>query len=139
MEVTKVSANIRFSKEEKTGGWKTIELGAEATVVPGEDWVLCEQGLYSVLAGQLRTLWSQQNGHNLEHAQNGQEKTIEGTWEEITSYHPSPQPAVEPQLRAHWCPMHQTEFKKYEKDGRVWYSHKAGDSWCKEQKPMKMS
>jgi len=30
-----------------------------------------------------------------------------------------------------WCSIHNCEMKKYEKDGRTWYSHKVGDSWCK--------
>lgn len=29
-----------------------------------------------------------------------------------------------------WCPIHQCSMRKWEKDGRVWYSHKAGDQWC---------
>jgi hypothetical protein len=30
-----------------------------------------------------------------------------------------------------WCSIHQCEMKRWEKDGRVWYSHKSGDDWCK--------
>ncbi len=33
----------------------------------------------------------------------------------------------------HHCQEHQTEFKKYEKEGRVWYAHRAGEKWCKEK------
>jgi hypothetical protein len=29
-----------------------------------------------------------------------------------------------------FCPIHQCTMKRWEKDGRVWYSHKAGDQWC---------
>ena len=29
-----------------------------------------------------------------------------------------------------WCPIHQCEMRKWEKDGRVWYSHKTDDAWC---------
>ena len=29
-----------------------------------------------------------------------------------------------------WCPIHQCQMKRWEKDGRVWFSHKAGDQWC---------
>ena len=29
-----------------------------------------------------------------------------------------------------WCPIHDCEMRKWEKDGRVWYSHKVGDQWC---------
>lgn len=35
---------------------------------------------------------------------------------------------------AHYCQEHQTEYKRFEKDGRVWYSHKTADGkWCKEK------
>jgi hypothetical protein len=30
-----------------------------------------------------------------------------------------------------WCPIHECEMTKWEKGGRVWYSHKAGDQWCR--------
>lgn len=29
-----------------------------------------------------------------------------------------------------WCPIHNVEMKRWEKDGRVWFSHKVGDQWC---------
>ena len=32
---------------------------------------------------------------------------------------------------AAWCPIHQCEMKKWERDGRVWYSHKADGQWCR--------
>jgi hypothetical protein len=30
-----------------------------------------------------------------------------------------------------WCPIHQCEMKRWDKDGRVWYSHKADGEWCR--------
>jgi len=30
-----------------------------------------------------------------------------------------------------WCPIHQCEMKRWDKDGRVWYSHKVDGEWCK--------
>ncbi|MFC1921793.1 hypothetical protein ACFLY4_00760 [Chloroflexota bacterium] len=30
-----------------------------------------------------------------------------------------------------WCPIHQCQMKRWEKDSRVWYSHKVDDNWCK--------
>jgi hypothetical protein len=30
-----------------------------------------------------------------------------------------------------WCPIHQCEMKHWEKDGRVWYSHKFDGEWCR--------
>ncbi len=31
---------------------------------------------------------------------------------------------------AEFCPIHQCEMKKWEKDGRIWYSHKVDGGWC---------
>ena len=30
-----------------------------------------------------------------------------------------------------WCPIHECHMRKWEKDGRVWYSHKVNGEWCK--------
>jgi hypothetical protein len=32
---------------------------------------------------------------------------------------------------ASWCPIHECEMNRYEKNGHAWYSHKVGDTWCK--------
>ena len=29
-----------------------------------------------------------------------------------------------------YCPIHNVTMKKWEKNGRVWFSHKVGDQWC---------
>ena len=29
------------------------------------------------------------------------------------------------------CPIHQTAMRRWEKDGKVWYSHKVDGQWCK--------
>ncbi len=29
-----------------------------------------------------------------------------------------------------WCPIHQCEMKRWDKDGRVWFSHKVNGEWC---------
>lgn len=31
---------------------------------------------------------------------------------------------------ANWCPIHQCEMKRWEKDGKVWFSHKVEGGWC---------
>jgi hypothetical protein len=36
---------------------------------------------------------------------------------------------------APFCTQHGVSFRKFEKDGSSWYSHKDGDSWCPYQKP----
>lgn len=44
---------------------------------------------------------------------------------------PNPPPARTP---VHYCQQHQSEYKRFEKDGRVWYSHKTSDGkWCREK------
>ena len=31
----------------------------------------------------------------------------------------------------HLCPIHNVEMRRWEKDGRVWFSHKTDDGgWC---------
>ncbi|MCC7355511.1 MAG: hypothetical protein IT330_17350 [Anaerolineae bacterium] len=47
-----------------------------------------------------------------------------------------PKPAAAPVLDngapdPAWCPIHQVAMKRRESNGQVWYSHKAGDAWCK--------
>jgi len=32
-----------------------------------------------------------------------------------------------------WCPIHKVKMKRGEKNGRVWYSHKTKDGWCRGQ------
>jgi hypothetical protein len=29
-----------------------------------------------------------------------------------------------------WCPIHNCQMKKWEKDGRVWFSHQVNGEWC---------
>jgi len=50
---------------------------------------------------------------------------------EIKQENKTPQPA---DPKVHWCEQHQVFFRKFEKDGKTWYSHKDGDKWCNEQK-----
>jgi hypothetical protein len=30
-----------------------------------------------------------------------------------------------------WCPIHKCEMKRWDKNGRVWYSHKTAEGWCR--------
>jgi hypothetical protein len=39
--------------------------------------------------------------------------------------------APDPTPQPDWCPIHRVQMKRREKDGQVWYSHKAGDDWCR--------
>jgi hypothetical protein len=39
---------------------------------------------------------------------------------------------AEPETPENWCRRHDCEMPRWEKDGRVWFSHKADDnSWCR--------
>jgi len=33
-------------------------------------------------------------------------------------------------LSENFCPIHQCEMKRWEKNGKVWYSHKIDGEWC---------
>jgi hypothetical protein len=128
MKVDSISASIKFSKD-TSQGWKTIEVSAEGSVSEDEDWLLSRQALYTQLAAQLKQLW-QQNGVGQEHAPDGPTKPVAGSsdWEMVENL-PTPN-----KPREHWCSEHNTEFRKYEKDGRYWYSPSIKDGgWCKEQ------
>jgi hypothetical protein len=143
MRVDRVTAVLRYSAEAK-GAWRTVELGAEATVDPEEDWALAQQGLYTRLTSQLREVWGwgkacpslgRRNGHNPEHAQNGPEKPVEAAWEELKGG-PPPDPSSSsgepPAIPHYYCEKHKTQLRRYEKDGKTWYSHRTPDgSWCK--------
>jgi hypothetical protein len=127
MNIRTISANVRYSKALAQGEHKTIELGAEASLDPGEDWALAQQGLYALLTAQLRTLWGK-NGALPEQPQNGPESHVEAP---ATAGPPSaaPLPTDRP---AHWCERHNCAFRRYEKNGKTWWSHKVGDGWCRE-------
>ena len=119
MKVTTVSATIKYSLD--TGhGWKAVELGAEAILDANDSWQAAQHQLYGELSQQLQKMWA--NGKT---AQNGSESSAQPVSE--------PEPSQPPEQPAHWCQEHQTEFKKHERQGKVWYSHKAPDGkWCKQ-------
>lgn len=114
MRVTKVTANLRYSAEAK-GAWRSIELGAEASLTSSnEDWEAAQADLYHQLGQQLKTLWS-----------NGTAKADQPAPPEL-------EPA--PPVKEHWCNEHQTEFKRQTKANAVWYSHRTENGWCNESK-----
>ena len=113
MNVTTIAATVRYSKPLPDGAWKAVELSAEASLDPNEAWIEAQASLYQELGQQLRTLWTAKNGQ----ASGGAAKAENTTTEQSK----------------HYCQEHQTEFKRYEKEGRVWYAHKAGQKWCKEK------
>ena len=116
MKVTTVSASVRYSRAIQSGEYKTIELSAEASLEPQEAWIEAQASLYTDLGQQLRTLWATKANGNGQ-SSNGSAKAETSTAEQSE----------------HYCLEHQAEFKRYEKDGRSWYAHKAGQKWCKEK------
>ena len=123
MIVTTVSATIRYSQDTGKGAWKVVELGAEGSVEAKEGWQQAQSNLYAELGKQMRQLWN--NGTST--ATNGQDRS---------ESHVAPSAETEPHQtsRLHWCSDHQVLFKKRQKAGTVWYSHKAADgSWCNEE------
>jgi hypothetical protein len=112
MKVTTVTATLRYSAEAK-GAWRSIEVGAEATLTNSDEpWEQAQAELYHRLGQQLKTLWVNGNGR----------PSQETPMAEV----PAPKPA-------HYCEEHQKEFKRHEKEGNVWYSHRQGDSWHNEK------
>lgn len=112
MKITTISASVRYSKPLSDGAWKAVELSAEGTLGPNDEWHQAQAALYAELGQQLRTLWtSKANGNG--QPSNGTTKTEDSA--------------------EHYCQEHLAEFKRYEKEGRVWYAHKAGQKWCKEK------
>ena len=104
MKITTISASVRYSNGTKGGPFTTIELGAEAALSPNEQWQEAQAKLYQDLGQQLKALWpAKANGNT-----NG-----DGQAE-------------------HHCAEHDTPFKRHERDGEVWYSHKQGQDWCNE-------
>jgi hypothetical protein len=123
VHVDRVTATIRYSQDSGKGAWKSVEVGAEATVAPDEDWQAAQQALYITLGEQLKTIW----GKGVSKVQQ-----TEPDWAELGGNHRAP---LKPPP-AHYCETHQCPYKRFEKNGQVWYSHKAPDgAWCKEVHP----
>jgi hypothetical protein len=116
MRIATVSASVRFSKALGDGQHKTVELSAEASLDDDEVWTEAQGSLYHQLGEQLKTLWAN------------------GKAQEDPESHAKPTPApTSPAAPEHYCQEHKTQFKRYEKDGHVWRSHRAGNQWCKEK------
>ena len=115
MNVTSVSASVRFSKAIQPGCYKTIELSAEADVAPRENWQTAQSQLYTDLGEQLKALWSARNDQSGPAEQRNGDEDSRDT------------------AQGHFCSEHQTPFKQYTKGESTWYAHKTGDSWCNEK------
>jgi hypothetical protein len=108
MQVTRISANVRYSKQMPDGAFKTVELGAEGSLDSSDEtWQEAQAALYHQLGDQLRYVF---NGNGAGKPQNGSQGHVQ----------PLPEPPLPPApLNEHWCQEHQTAFQKHEKDGRT--------------------
>ena len=110
MKVNTISATLKYSRQLQDGEWKGIEVSAEASVEPGENWKKAQAILYEELAGQLASLFN----HNSQKA---------------------PQKPSEEPTDSTFCPIHGVRMKRRGKGGQVWYSHRLNDgTWCKGKK-----
>lgn len=115
MKVDRVKATLRYSAEAK-GAWRSLEIGAEATVAPDEDWQSAQASLYQQLGQQLQALWDNRKADEVP------EKPAETSEE-----------ANLPTTPEHYCQQHQVAYRRYEKEGNVLWAHKAPDgTWCRE-------
>ena len=115
MKITTISASVRFSKAIQPGCYKTIELSAEGTLNPNENWHEAQNQLYTDLGIQLKALWSTRSDQTAASEQRNEHKYSDST------------------VTEHFCSEHQTPFRRYTKGESIWYAHKGGDGWCKEQ------
>jgi hypothetical protein len=114
MKVTTIAASVRFSKAIGGGQHKTIELSAEAAIDGKEAWAEAQASLYHDLGQQLKALWPTSG------------QAISGAQARNNGSHAD--------TPAHYCHEHKTEYKRYGKSGKVWYSHKSSDGkWCREK------
>jgi len=58
MNVQTITVNLRASRPGKDGAWKTVEVGAQASLEPWETWQQSQAALYGELADQLKSLWN---------------------------------------------------------------------------------
>jgi len=67
---------------------------------------------------------------------------LPATYRPTTRPTPQPRPATESNTNSNgsrlekdtpnpaWCPIHQCEMKRWDRNGKVWYSHKVDGQWC---------
>jgi hypothetical protein len=125
MRVTTVTATLRYSAEAQ-GAWRSIEVGAEATLTNSdEDWRAAQANLYQQLGQQLRALW---NGKGQEGQQNGHQSNVQASTSQGDANNDGTKP------REHWCEEHQTAYKKRTGQYGEFWSHqiKGTRQWCNE-------
>ena|SRR5918996_1204457 len=130
MRVTEVSVVAKYSLD--TGhGWKAIEVGATATLELEETLEGAQQELYNRLASQLKSLWA--NGRGSPSQACPEQSRGDAPEGHRIDAQPSSAP-LPPNGKGHWCYEHGVEYKRYEKNGAAWYSHRQGSGWHNEDK-----
>ena len=127
MKIDRISAQVKYSHDTGHGAWKSVEIGAEATVDERERWAAALSQLYTELGSELKRLWAANgNAHKTpESHQNGSESTVEPL-----------QPAEQPDTQAngsHHCQQHGVPFREYSRGNSRWWAHKDGAKWCREK------
>jgi hypothetical protein len=106
MQVTTVTATVKYTQDTGRGAWKSVELGAEATVSPGESWRVAQAALYQDLGHQLKPLWAQ-NG-----AAGGSALKDVSEGHQVATQASNPQTGPDSQQPvAHFCQQHGVPFK----------------------------
>lgn len=123
MKVDRVKATVRYSQDSGKGAWRALELGAEASLDPGETLEQGQAKLYEALRLQFKAFWnSGPNGHS------------EADPQLPLASSPVAEPEQDEEPEEHWCEEHQEKFWRREKEGRVWYSHAIGNGqYCHER------
>ena len=125
MKIDRVKATIRYSQDSGKGAWKSLEIGAEGTVDERELWQAALAQLYADLGREFKQLWS--SGTRAEVGSGDAVAAAAPSEQE----EPLPVPVTPENNRngaaSHWCQQHQTEYRRFEKDGRSWYSHRLPD------------
>ena len=121
MKVDRVKATVRYSQDTGKGAWRALELGAEASLDPGETLEQGQTKLYEALRLQFKAFW---NGGSNGHLEPDAQLTLPA----------SPVAEQEQEPEEHWCEEHQEKFWRRDKEGRVWYSHSLGNGqYCHER------
>lgn len=123
-KIERVKADLKFTRAVQLNekgepiAWKSLGLGAEATVLANETYEIAQQSIYHEVASQLRLLFREKMDDTT--APPRQEAQAAVGDEEIEE---PPAPPVDPS----WCPIHEAKMKY-----RSWggYSHKVGQQWC---------
>jgi hypothetical protein len=130
VKINEVTTTVRYSAEAK-GAWRSIEVGATASLGPDDNPDTAQNELYDWVASQVKASWSKGKiKGNAEHGISGPQ---------VNGQHSAAQAngagASQPDLD-HFCQEHNQEFKK--RTGRFgdFWSHQVNGTgqWCNEAK-----